>query len=118
MDKHMITRTPEEVRNLLTAALRSGAYQQGRMILKNHIRGQDDTYCCLGVLYDLARLDGGKEWRELGGARPNDALPPQCFREFMKGHIPEFSALIRWNDTGASFDEIANRIEKFAKDKK
>ena len=114
----MITRSPEEVRNLWIAALRSGAYKQGRMVLKDQIRGQDANYCCLGVLYDLAWLDGGKRWGEKGGALSIDALPPQCFREFMKGHIPEFSALVRWNDNGVSFDEIANRIEKFAKDKK
>jgi hypothetical protein len=117
MDKHMITRTPEEVRNLLTAALRSGAYQQGRMVLVFEHKGSA-AYCCLGVMYDLARLDGGKDWRELGGARPNDALPPQCFREFMKGHMPDFSTLVRWNDSGVSFEEIADRIEQFAKDKK
>jgi hypothetical protein len=118
MDKHMITRTPEEVRNLLTAALRSGAFNQGRMVMKAEHVGTTPSYCCLGVLYHLAWLDGGKRWGEKDGARGNDALPPQCFKEFMKGHIPDFSTLVRWNDSGVSFDEIADRIEKFAKDKK
>lgn len=35
-------------------ALRSGDYAQGRGVL----RGSDDTYCCLGVLCELAVEDG------------------------------------------------------------
>lgn len=37
-----------------TAALRSGRYPQGRLNLRN----ADDTWCCYGVLCDLAIEDG------------------------------------------------------------
>lgn len=38
-------------------ALRSGEYEQGRMKLRN--KGtESDTFCCLGVLCDLAVQDG------------------------------------------------------------
>lgn len=51
-----------DVRDRWVTALRSGDYAQGRHALALH-RGQPDdpsltTYCCLGVLCDLAYRDG------------------------------------------------------------
>lgn len=46
---------------LLVDALRSGEYVQGRSML----RTLDDTYCCLGVACDVARLNGVSiEWEK------------------------------------------------------
>jgi hypothetical protein len=41
------------IRQRWTAALRSGDYDQGTLYLR-----QDDKFCCLGVLCDLAEKDG------------------------------------------------------------
>lgn len=49
--------TPKEVRNLWVEALESGEYKKGRMRLKRTY-GEDDRYCCLGVLCDLAAKHG------------------------------------------------------------
>ena len=44
----------EKVRRMWVRALRSGKYQKGTMKL----RGADNTFCCLGVLCDLAVKQG------------------------------------------------------------
>lgn len=46
-------------------ALRSGRYKQGRGVLWNP---SDNTFCCLGVLCEIAREDGIVE-RDPSGAR-------------------------------------------------
>ena len=55
-----------QIRARWVAALRSGKYEQGREFL----RTEDDRFCCLGVLCELAVADGvippawgdGSEW--------------------------------------------------------
>lgn len=45
---------------LLVDALRSGNFEQGQ----NMLRTKDDTYCCLGVACEVARLNGiGLDWK-------------------------------------------------------
>jgi hypothetical protein len=44
----------QDVKALWLAALRSGEFQQG----KKRLRNMDDTYCCLGVLCELAVREG------------------------------------------------------------
>lgn len=44
-----------EIKHQWTDALRSGKYRQGRNTLYDF---DDDTYCCLGVLCDLAEKAG------------------------------------------------------------
>lgn len=39
-------------------ALRSGEYEQGRGVLRDH----NNRYCCLGVLCDLYAKEKGKDW--------------------------------------------------------
>jgi len=46
------------------AALRSGKYQQARGILCS-VRFSKRSYCCLGVLSDLAVADGVGQWLKL-----------------------------------------------------
>lgn len=49
-----------EVKTLWIEALKSGEYRQGREYLR-----KGDTYCCLGVLCDLAVKAGAtSDWRE------------------------------------------------------
>lgn len=45
------------------AALESGQYQQGKRVL----RTSDDTYCCLGVLCDLAVKADLAKWENISG---------------------------------------------------
>ena len=45
----------EEIKKKWVGALRSGEYKQGRSILYNR---EDNTFCCLGVLCDLAVKEG------------------------------------------------------------
>lgn len=44
----------EEIKTLWTTALRSGDYKQGAGVL----RTREDTFCCLGVLCELASAAG------------------------------------------------------------
>jgi hypothetical protein len=46
------------VKRLFLKALRSGEYEQGRL----QLRTNEDTYCCLGVLTDLAVKAGIVKW--------------------------------------------------------
>jgi hypothetical protein len=48
----------EEIKAQWVQALRSGEYKQGQGAL----RSDDNTYCCLGVLCDLAVKDGKAHW--------------------------------------------------------
>lgn len=45
----------EEIKRDWLAEIRSGKYQQGRGVLHNR---EEDTYCCLGVLCELAVKQG------------------------------------------------------------
>ncbi|WP_407543741.1 hypothetical protein Q0M94_28465 (plasmid) [Deinococcus radiomollis] len=47
-----------EVKALWTAALRSGEYQQGRMVMHS----PDGKFCCLGVLCDVYAEETGLTW--------------------------------------------------------
>jgi len=54
------------IRAAWVAALRSGEYQQG----KANLRAADNTYCCLGVLCELAVQAGvARAWRAKAGDR-------------------------------------------------
>lgn len=113
------------------AALRSGNYKQGKSCLRNN----RDEFCCLGVASDLAVLDNSAEW-----ARPDydqllwDAQAPGG--KTFGSHYTLCRAVARWlglpdvvrdpeftengerfrlsdlNDGGASFEEIADIIER------
>ena len=49
----------QEVKAQWVAALRSGAYEQGR----SHLRSTEDKFCCLGVLCDVAVEQGLATWQ-------------------------------------------------------
>ena len=108
----MATRAPKSFFKKWVKALRSGEYTQARMTLK-----AGESYCCLGVacvlkgrqhkknpgLYAIARAKGlnadeGNYWDGYAGKW----LMP----------LDEQNVLSDLNDSGASFQEIADYIEK------
>lgn len=111
----------QEIKAKWVAALRSGEYKQGKTYLQN----RDNTFCCLGVLCDLARkagvqvsiIDGRirgatlesqrlvKEWAGL------DSHDPSLFQNG-KGYAKD-PTLSAWNDDFSySFNQIADLIEE------
>lgn len=101
-------------------ALRSGDYKQGKHSLRmSSVVDGCDKYCCLGVLYDLHT--NGMKWMERD-ARGHDtgfwAIDGQTTRlgeDFSDkcGISPnEHSHLMKMNDTGSTFKQIADYIEQ------
>lgn len=91
-------------------ALRSKKYKQGR----HYIRGIDD-YCCLGVLADVC----GEEFVPVVGDDETDILlytvrgnAKLYFGPNNELERAQAKELAERNDNGASFDEIADFIEK------
>jgi hypothetical protein len=111
MDKHIAERWVQ--------AMRSGQYQQGTEAL--HPNGH--SYCCLGVLCDLYRVEQGKgEWVDsLFACGPGDyetAVLPEMVKSWagmrtstgsIAGTEDELAAL---NDEGMEFPQLADLIEK------
>lgn len=58
----------EEVKQELVKRLRSGDYKQGRSRLRKRRKdedgGEEDCYCCLGVLCDIAVEAGVTKWSD------------------------------------------------------
>jgi hypothetical protein len=100
---------------LWLAALRSGEYSQGRKHLK-----EGGSFCCLGVLCDLASKRGSGKWEALNDKGDPPAFdgavcfPPSGLREFIFGPVGfEFMySLASNNDKGVPFSAAADRIEK------
>lgn len=111
----------QEVKKLWVDALRSGEYQQGKGSLRN-----DNKYCCLGVLCDLAVSSGVCKCRS--GIFPGnvlyrydsefDVLPDSVIDwAELESKNPAIRAdaltLGDLNDSGRDFIFIADRIEKY-----
>jgi hypothetical protein len=116
-------------------ALRSGEYEQATGALKvmddDVVDGDDivSSFCCLGVLCDISGLGEWKgtsywvglwpaasalpkpvyEWAGLPDGNPCIS-PMECKDADSEGDIIE--TLADLNDSGASFEQIANVIEK------
>ena len=100
-------------------ALRSGAYQQGT----HQLVDENDNFCCLGVLCNLAVDEGIGEWvRSSGGwvfkteSDVDDQVLPLEVRLWAgmsstAGRIKD-DYLTVLNDTGKGFKELASIIEK------
>lgn len=110
-----------EVKAKWLEALRSGEYVQGTGLL----RSQDDKFCCLGVLCDLAVKDeviAEPERPTHGGYRYGDdsrwdAGLPNEVRKWsgvadLMGLTPSGRELAHLNDTGSTFAQIADIIEE------
>lgn len=104
------------------AALRSGLYEQGTKYLNC-----DGKYCCLGVLCEIVPGVKKKEdkahpglyrYGESGrtGCLPNEINNQLKFRssygDVSSLYLKDKSELAAANDSGATFDEIADFIEK------
>jgi len=104
-------------------ALRSGQYEQG----VHHLRNKDETYCCLGVVCDLFKEEVGGEWKEEDNMRNNYTfnIPKSKISYYGDEYMPDTvvkylgldedflnDTLTEMNDSGRSFEEIADKIEK------
>lgn len=102
------------------AALRSGEYFQGH----SHLRNLDNTFCCLGVLCDLHARENNTAWDlnnnvEIWFYDGDCGVLPDSVQNWaeMKDHQGklgrgESNLLTNMNDSGKTFAEIANIIEK------
>ena len=107
MTRPIITRTRAEVYRLWIDALRSGKYRQAQYRLKS-----DEGYCCLGVLCDLARVDGGPGWSD-GLYRVIDGQLPHQMARFMGLTQRAQNRLADLNDKSCTpFPQIADYIEQ------
>ena len=102
------------------AALRSGEFAQGQHFLRKH-----DNYCCLGVACELYRRETGNgEWWQVTQGKYtfiSDSYEfvtvlPSTVAYWLGLHTEagEFGvedSLADMNDTGKTFDEIADVIE-------
>lgn len=112
------------IRTRWIPALRSGDYTQATRVLRRE-EGGVLSFCCLGVLCDLLIRDGylhtswdisslagddGKDGRQDLNTLPFvvanafDLTPVGC----PKGNVQEDNSLAGKNDTGATFDQIAD----------
>lgn len=96
-------------------ALRSGEYKQG----KYGLRSADDAFCCLGVLCDLIeptrwQLDKDRAQYTNGYAANEHAVGilPDDISSALGLDRGEQAVLGTMNDTGNSFNDIADWIEE------
>lgn len=122
--KKVIRRTRREVYDLWIEALKSGKYKQGPGQLKKSINKRV-TYCCLGVLCDLARKDGGPKWNGLPHREDSNTLRIDYeydrslekispdIKHFMGFDTTEEKMLMEMNDFASyTFKDIAEEIKK------
>lgn len=92
-------------------ALRSGRYKQGIGVL----RRKNNTYCCLGVLYEVVK--GKNAWtllEILSAFETHDShttMPSPTFLGEVGLQVKEADYLAELNDEGKTFEEIADAIE-------
>ena len=104
----------------LLFALRSGKYKQGGGCLRTN----DDNFCCLGVLCDLGK-DRQEKWFQrspngdfyYGHGKDHDGdtahlFPPVSVARKAGLSISATEKLALQNDSGKTFNEIANWIEE------
>jgi hypothetical protein len=89
-------------------ALRSGRYKQGKLKLRF-----EDNFCCLGVLCDVLQPD---KWSLDNGCYVHPDRHPAPSSEILRSDLLDSEnvqmELSRMNDEGATFAEIADRIEE------
>ena len=106
----------EQVKEKWLNALRSGDYKQTKSCLH-----KGDGFCCLGVLCDLYGKEHNVEWKLVDAGiyyefQDKKAILPLSVIEWagVEDDNPEIceTPLSRLNDTGYTFNEIADIIEK------
>lgn len=114
----VVRRTPEQVYDLWIEALRSGEYKQTEGQLHDP---DENSFCCLGVLCDLARKDGGKvnwynDWKSI--VEPGSGGLPVFVRNYIGLSDTDEQKLIEMNDSQTqSFKQIASYIKRNIKPK-
>lgn len=103
------------------AALRSGKYRRTTDTLREVKPGKHVAYCCLGVLCDVMKEELKGNWHTQNGSfecRLGDTTSWEAgalsnrFEDYI-GLLPaQQGDLIRMNDSGSSFNKIADYIEK------
>lgn len=127
-----------EIKAEWVQALRSGQYAQGRGVLRFRAPDDGDSYCCLGVLTDLAVQAKVGTWvvPERGTATfmygPEESREttlladpvirwafedPETINEgdmnlLTNPYLADRQSLARMNDREVSFQEIADRIDR------
>jgi hypothetical protein len=105
-----------EVMKQWTEALRSGKYKQGKRWL--HQPEPKNEFCCLGVLCDISELS---TWSIYGTYACSSVSLPSPVKEWAGLKTNEGNFNNRWerywsltylNDSGKSFEEIADIIEE------
>lgn len=108
-------RTPVQVFRKWIKELRSGNYKQTTCQLRD-VHGKSKSFCCLGVLCDIAAKDGGPKWDDNDmsdiAINSTDETPPFIMINYLGLTDKMINILIEMNDDdGATFDEIADEIE-------
>jgi hypothetical protein len=109
----------EQVKKLWIEALRSGEYRQTKGVLRR-LNNVGYSHCCLGVLCDLHAKKFKGQWTdgntyETKGHESSAFLPgPVWWWAGLNGDSPlaDGITLARMNDSGQSFEEIAEVIER------
>ena len=94
-------------------ALRSGKYEQAC----SGLRAAENRFCCLGVLCDVDGsghwyLDFTSEYRYVSNGLSHGGYLPSEIREGAGIKKDTEIELAQMNDSGYTFDEIANWIEQ------
>lgn len=108
----------KDIKEQWVEALRSGEYEQGRGTLC-----QDNKFCCLGVLFDIAggEVEGewiphdilSNAWRATSPSNSTLYGLPTDFLDFCEVASSEAFNLICMNDNNEqSFEQIAEWIEE------
>jgi hypothetical protein len=105
------------------AALRSGQYKQARGTLRDTEQSGATGFCCLGVLCDISKQgewnqDDRDTWNYVLRADFSETQLPDFVLEWAgmahrEGMLPRGETLTNLNDSGKSFDQIADIIEKY-----
>ncbi len=107
-----------EIKSLWLAALRSGTYSQGR----ERLRGEADSFCCLGVLCDIhapqnwVEIEWASDWEfhlpDEGEVYRAEGELPKSFYQALDIDYAVEDKLIHMNDIEQkTFPEIADWIE-------
>lgn len=110
-----------EIKTKWLAALRSGDYRKSVHVLKRYFTTTKPGYCCMGVLCDIIKDDFGHasdllEQNEPGSfhnaKKSKFAVLDQSALHFTGVSPQHQRTLTSMNDKGATFERIANYIEK------
>jgi hypothetical protein len=106
-----------QIKQKWVSALRSGEYQQTQRYLRT-----DNGFCCLGVLCDLYGKENNVEWnlannghnyefQEFESYLPSSVVEWSGIEEVNPLVNDEESTLANLNDSGSTFEQIADVIE-------